>query len=182
MGILDDLKATANVVGKMATDAIDISKLKITSAELESEISDNYEELGKIVYESKKSGKCSKDAVVNKVAQLDLLNKQLSIIKNQIAVLKNKIKCSKCGYDNDNKAIYCMKCGAKLEIANEESCCDEDNNSEVLNNDEKIISEDEKVNVKSCDCENTTKVEPCNAECDCGCNDNEDKDEENINR
>ena len=182
MGILDELKATANVVGKIATDAIDISKLKMTLAELENEISDNYEELGKIVYDSKKSEKCSEDLVLNKVAQLDLLNKQISIIKNQIAILKNKIKCSKCGYDNDNKAIYCMKCGAKLEVPSEKNCCDKENSNEALNNDEKIISEDEKVSVNSCDCNVTNDSESCNSECDCGCNNSKDKAEENINR
>lgn len=176
MGIFDELKATANAVGKIASGAVDISKLKITAAELSSEISDKYEDLGKTIYEAKRIENCDNSVLVNKIAQLDGLIRQLNDVEDQIAVLKNKLKCEECGYNNDNKALYCMKCGAKLPSQENRCCCSQ---SEYASGNVSCSNEacnctaekNENTTIETCDCQTTGDKSNCDDSCTCGCQD-----------
>ena len=60
MGVLEDVvinaKSAAETVGKEAGRLVDISRLRFSAAELQKEISRKYESLGRMVYDSHKSG------------------------------------------------------------------------------------------------------------------------------
>ncbi len=61
MSVLDDMivnaKSAADAVGKTASKLVDISKLRISAADLNAEINKKYEALGRAVYEARKSGR-----------------------------------------------------------------------------------------------------------------------------
>ena len=119
MGLFEDVvvnaKSMANAFGKKANEVIDISKLKISATDINNKINDKYQELGKTIYETKKAGKSACDVVKEKIAEIDNLKIQLETIKEQISLLKNKLKCKECGFENEMDAVFCIKCGAKLE-------------------------------------------------------------------
>ena len=60
MGILEDVvinaKSAANAVGKSATKLYDLSKLKVSAADLNGDINKHFEALGRIVYDGKQNG------------------------------------------------------------------------------------------------------------------------------
>ncbi len=124
MGIFEDVllnaRSAVDNVGKKAGKVIDISKLRIASADIKSEINRKYQILGRVVYEEAVS---SKDYSVNKndlISKIGELKKELESVQELIAQNSNKVKCIACGTYNSQKAVFCSKCGEKLDFSEEE--------------------------------------------------------------
>lgn len=118
MGMLDDFivnaKSAASAVGKQASKFADVSKLRINAADLKNDISKHFEALGRVVYDAKKTGGDSAQAVSDAVASIDSLQEQLDAVNSQIASANAKTICSHCGQENSKDAVFCSKCGYKL--------------------------------------------------------------------
>jgi hypothetical protein len=118
MGLFEDVvvnaRSAANVVGKKAGQFVDISKLRISAADLNNEISKRFETLGRTVYEAKKTDNDSSDLVSECITAIDDLYEQLDALNEQLAAMREKLVCKGCGEENPQSAIYCSKCGRKL--------------------------------------------------------------------
>ncbi|WP_457942411.1 zinc-ribbon domain-containing protein [Caproiciproducens sp. LBM24188] len=118
MGIFEDVvvnaKTAVNVVGKKAGQFVDISKLRISAADLNNEISKRFETLGRTIYEAKKTDNDSSELVNECITAIDDLYEQLDAVNEQIAAMREKQVCKGCGEENPQDAIYCNKCGRKL--------------------------------------------------------------------
>ncbi|WP_101696457.1 hypothetical protein [Clostridium minihomine] len=88
MGLFEDVvinaKTAANAVGKKAGQLVDVSKLKISAAELNIEINKKYEALGKAVYDAKKADSDPADLVAEAMVAIDELQEQLDALNEQI--------------------------------------------------------------------------------------------------
>lgn len=107
-------KNAAKTVGKKASEFVDVSKLRITSTELNNEISKRYEALGRVVYDSKKEGTDVEGLVLECVKSIDALYARLDDNNEQIAKMTNKKNCKNCGSINTNDAVFCSKCGTRM--------------------------------------------------------------------
>lgn len=119
MGIFDNVYASvktyADVAGKKVNKVIDVSKLRLTISQINSEISKRYGELGEYVYDSKKSGDLSEEEIALKIAEIDDLYAQISTIAKQIAEIENKAVCPECGRQIPIDSAFCSFCGSKIE-------------------------------------------------------------------
>jgi RNA polymerase subunit RPABC4/transcription elongation factor Spt4 len=119
MSILDDVlanvKSYADVAGKKVNKVVDVSKLRITISQLNSEIAKRYRELGEYVYDSKKNGDLSEEEVTLKIAEIDDLYAQISVIAKQVADIENKAICPECGRQIPVDSAFCSFCGSKIE-------------------------------------------------------------------
>lgn len=119
MSMLDDMivnaKSAADAVGKTASKLVDISKLRISVADLNAEINKKYEELGRAVYEAKKADADFEQIIAENVTSIDDLKEQLAAVNAQLASARQKTVCSYCGHENDPDAVFCGKCGHKLD-------------------------------------------------------------------
>lgn len=118
MGLFEDVvvnaKSAVDVVGKKASKIVDVSKLRISAADLNNEISKRFETIGRTVYEAKKTGNDSSDLITESVAAIDDLYEQLDAVNSQLASAREKLICKNCGQVNEQGAVYCSKCGQKL--------------------------------------------------------------------
>lgn len=118
MGLFEDVvvnaRSAANVVGKKAGQLVDISKLRLSAADVEREISGRLEALGRLVYDAKKTGVDSHALIEEGISCIDELYEQLDVINDELAQARNKIICPKCGGTNPQEFSYCGRCGAKL--------------------------------------------------------------------
>lgn len=118
MGILEDVvinaKSAANAVGKGATKLYDLSKLRISAADLNGDINKHFEALGRIVYDGKQTGEDNSALIADSVKIIGELYESLAAINHQIDELKNLVKCPKCGFENAVGSSYCNCCGAKI--------------------------------------------------------------------
>lgn len=118
MGMFEDIfvkaKGAVDAIGEKAGQYVDVSKLNIRLAELKNDLKNEYENLGKIVYNCNKSGEDSKSQINISVAQIDNMILRIEELKNQVATLKNKVLCKSCEHLNEKDSVYCAKCGEKL--------------------------------------------------------------------
>lgn len=118
MGLFEDVvvnaKSAANIVGKKAGQIVDVSKLRISAADLNNEISKRFETLGRTVYEAKKTENDSSELVGECITAIDDLYEQLDAVNEQLASMRMKLVCKSCGEENPQSAVYCSKCGRKL--------------------------------------------------------------------
>ena len=118
MGMFEDVvvnaRSAAEVVGKKAGQLVDISKLRLSVADVNREISRRLEALGRTVYEAKKAGYDPSDMVAESVVCIDELYEQLDAINDELAAARNKSICPVCGSVNPQEFAFCGRCGAKL--------------------------------------------------------------------
>ena len=118
MGLFEDVvinvKSALNVVGKKAGKIVDVSKLKISAVEIQNKISKLYEELGRCAYKSFKDDK-EPSCIEEYAKKIDVLKQEFISIDEKIAEMKKKVRCTICGFINLEDAVYCCKCGAKIE-------------------------------------------------------------------
>lgn len=118
MGLFEDVvvnaKSAAEVVGKKAGQLVDISKLRLSAADVNREISRRLEALGRIVYDSQKSGYDPTEMVKESISCIDELYEQLDVISSELDAARNKVTCPQCGSVNPQESFYCSRCGAKL--------------------------------------------------------------------
>lgn len=119
MSIFEDVllnaRSAVDAVGKKAGQVIDISKLKLAAMDLKTEIAQKFQILGNVVYEEKITGKDytrNKNELIEKITELKA---QLDSISDIIANNSQKIKCPVCGTFNAKNAVFCNKCGEKIE-------------------------------------------------------------------
>ena len=143
MGVFEEVvinaKTAAENVGKEAGRLVDISRLRFNAADLQKEISKKYETLGRMVYDSRKSGDTSGMSFDDHINSIDALYKKLDEINEKINNLSRKLACPSCGFKNDENAVYCSKCGAKLgtqqqpaKEPSEDNCQTSDQNSDSI--------------------------------------------------
>ncbi len=118
MGFIDDVvvnaKSAAEIVGKTAGKIVDVSKLKINLAEVNSEIKEGYENLGKYVYEHLRTQLSDDAEATAKMVGIDNLNEQAESIKKELMDKQNKVSCPQCGKLSPIGVSFCSDCGAKL--------------------------------------------------------------------
>ena len=89
MGILEDVvinaKSAANAVGKSATKLYDLSKLKVSAADLNGDINKHFEALGRIVYDGKQNGEDNSALIEDSVKIIKDLYESLAAINQQNA-------------------------------------------------------------------------------------------------
>ncbi len=134
MGVLEDIfvkaKAAAGALGEKAGQYVDVSKLNIKLAEFKSDLKSEFENLGKIVYQSEKNEVENRAGINAGIAQIDNITLQIEELKKQIASIKNKVLCNACGSQNEVDSVYCAKCGEKLSENSKSSEVEEDDFSD----------------------------------------------------
>lgn len=118
MGILDDVvinaKSVAEAVGRKAGQLVDVSKLHVSAAEVNAEITKRYQTLGQYVYENSRDSLGADPEAMGQMAGLDELQSQLSAINKELGDKQNKAVCPACGKHCGINDAFCSTCGAKL--------------------------------------------------------------------
>jgi len=110
-------KVTADKTGKLAKEA----KLRMKIADLKSQISDIYKEIGKKVYENhvREEKVDLEKELEEECTKIDVMSAEIESNLKQCLELKDKRKCEKCFAEIDKDVKFCPECGAKQEEAEE---------------------------------------------------------------
>jgi len=118
MGIFDDVvinaKSAAEAVSRKAGQLVDVSKLRISAAEINAEIAKRYEVLGQYVYECCRDTLSADPEAVGQMAEIDELKAQQAAIAKELGDKQNKVFCPTCGKQSPISATFCSACGTKL--------------------------------------------------------------------
>lgn len=112
--VLSRAKSVAQSAGKKTEEMVGIAKVKMQIGDLRREITSLYEGLGRLVYDSRHSEESVDELVDACVEQLDEQLAELARLEERVMESKNVIRCDSCGSFNAQDAVFCSKCGVKL--------------------------------------------------------------------
>lgn len=129
-------KVTADKTGKLAKEA----KLRMKIADLKSQVSDIYKEIGKKVYENhvREEKVDLEKELEEECTKIDVMSAEIESNLKQCLELKDKRKCEKCFAEIDKDVKFCPECGAKQEEVEEA----EAKEVEIVENKEETKSEE----------------------------------------
>lgn len=135
-------KVTADKTGKLAKEA----KLKMKINELKNEITEVYEEIGKMIYENhvREEKQDVAKELEEKCTKIDCLSDEIESILKQCLELKDKKQCPNCYVQIDKEVKFCPECGTKQEGNVEEPAKE----VEVVTENEDAKCEEEKSNLE----------------------------------
>lgn len=142
----DTYKFTADKTSKLAK----IAKLKMNLNEKKSIIEEEYENIGKKVYEKhiREENISIKEDLNEECKKIDILSSEIQEIRNEILKLNEKKQCKNCFTEIEDEFSYCPICGKKQENTKtrDEKIIEilEDSTVKKENNQEKNIILDEK--------------------------------------
>lgn len=123
MSLMDDLivnaAAAVEAMSKVATNAVDRSKVVVSSTELKNKISSQFETLGRYIYDTHESGNTDPVIVDQYVNDITELINELKSLQDVLKNTSKKIVCPKCSCANSNDSLFCKKCGASLDFSND---------------------------------------------------------------
>lgn len=130
-------KVTADKTGKIAKEA----KIRMKIGESKNNVTDLYEEIGKLVYENyvKEEKTDISNELKEKCEKIKSLNDEIGSMLQECLELKDKKQCSNCSKEIDKETKFCPYCGAKqedvveTETSNNEESKDESAQSEGSN-------------------------------------------------
>ena len=116
-------KKAANAAGKKTEELVELSKLKLSAMQVNTDIKALYEKLGGAVYSMQKAHYENPELVDSLVEDIDEKRVELKEIHNKIAVLQKAKECECCHTKNPKEACYCQKCGSKLPPKEKDEDC-----------------------------------------------------------
>lgn len=118
MGMFEDVfekaKNVADMAGKKTGELVEISKLRINAADVQTKIDKEFQELGTLVYTASKEHSDCTESVHERAVAIDALFAELAELNEKISELRRMKKCPECQYANPEDANFCLNCGAKL--------------------------------------------------------------------
>jgi len=118
MGILEETivkaKDFAETVGEKGGEMFNIQKMKIEAAKINSQLSKEYEALGRFVYENIVNDTEPTEGTSDFVDEIAAKKSALSEVNAKIAYQKGMIVCAECHAANLADAVYCAKCGKHI--------------------------------------------------------------------
>lgn len=123
--LLNKAKHGAKTVGNKTGDFVEVTKLKMTLADIEKEIAENFEGLGRLVYDAKKTDVDVCDKLDACIENIDKLEEAAEAVREQIYAHKNLNRCLACGEIMEKDAAFCSKCGAPLTVEEDDAPAEE---------------------------------------------------------
>lgn len=118
MGFFEDsyisAKSLFDTAVKKAGDSIEIQKIRIEIAKLQSAITSDYSKLGELYYAELKGAQKDEEAVNTVVSEIELKKQKLEEQNVKLAEARNSIVCEKCGRANSYDARFCSGCGSEI--------------------------------------------------------------------
>lgn len=107
------VRQAASLASKKTGNAVELSRLKLQSVQVNSMIQSTYERMGTLIYEQEKTGTDNYELIAVCIKEVDSLLVELNEINNRAHELKNGVRCA-CGELNPSDSTYCKSCGANL--------------------------------------------------------------------
>ena len=109
------IKESAECASKKVCDVTNKAKIKFALANLQSDVDELYEKLGKLHYEAVAYGAdtgAKESAIINRI---DSIKADMEILKAEVGTFPKKSKpCPRCGKDIPNSSSFCPFCGKEM--------------------------------------------------------------------
>ena len=118
MGFFEDsvimAKEFIDATGKKGGELVEAQKIKLAIAKFHSQLSEDYQTLGRLAYDAAKNGTDIDEAHAAIVLSIDEKLEKVARLQEKLAGVKGMKVCAECGHSNPSSADYCCRCGKKL--------------------------------------------------------------------
>ena len=106
---------TASTAGKKASDFANKTKVRFALANMQSDLDELYEKLGKLYYDAISTGAVNGTKESAVITKIDSIKADMEVLKAEIGLFPRRGKiCTACGKTIPNNAEFCPYCGEKL--------------------------------------------------------------------
>ena len=112
--VLLKVRNAADTVGKKTTELTDTVKLKTKSAQLQKEMAATFEGMGRLLYDSRQSGRDVSDLLENSAKQIDELQAEWQQVEEELCAYKGAVHCPACRAIVEDSVAFCPHCGHKM--------------------------------------------------------------------
>ena len=106
----DVLDIAVNKTGEF----VNVSKLKISVANLNNKLEKAYAELGKEQFKALKDANVENPKTVAAIFEIKGIISEIKELLDEIDKVEGKITCPKCGFKAPAKSAFCNKCGERF--------------------------------------------------------------------
>lgn len=118
MGFFEDsvilAKEFIDATGKRGGELVEAQKIKMTIAKFRSQLSEDYQTLGRLAYDAAKNGTDVDEVHAAIVLAIDEKLEKVARLQEKLAGVKGMKVCTECGFQNPPAADYCCRCGNQL--------------------------------------------------------------------
>ena len=118
MGFLEDSVILArefiDATGKKSGELVEAQKLKLAIAKFRSQLSEDYQTLGRLANDAAKNGTDIDEVHAAIILAIDEKLEKVARLQEKLAGVKGLRICDQCGCSNPSAAEYCCRCGKKL--------------------------------------------------------------------
>lgn len=107
------LTKTAKDAAKVSGELAQQTKLRIKMVQLKDEINTRYTLIGELYFGVAEYDMDNGEKINTLVEEIKALKEQLEELGEELGN-KKTVKCLTCGSENEAEALFCSKCGAKL--------------------------------------------------------------------
>ncbi len=112
--IKDTLFSTLDAAQKKGEELAHLSSLRIEAIKLSKKISNEYKNLGMLVYECRMSNIDDGQTIECCVKTIADLRRELTLLNREIDTLSGTVRCDFCSHKNKKENDVCEKCGEEL--------------------------------------------------------------------
>lgn len=113
--IKEGFTKTAQTAVKKSNEIVEVTKLRISIADGEADLSKIMRRIGEIVYTAYKNEEAPEVSLEELCAEADEKMEMLDGLREKLAAAKKMKRCQACKADMDAEAEFCSKCGAHFE-------------------------------------------------------------------
>lgn len=111
--IVETVSKAVECAGKKGGELLNRGKIRFALANLQSDLDELYEKLGKIRYEEIVMGKVDAEEEENILSEIDSVKTDMEILKAELVTSQIPV-CPACGKSVKKNASFCSNCGEKL--------------------------------------------------------------------
>ena len=107
-------KEWIDAAGKKGGELAETQKIKMTIAKFRSQLTQDYQTLGRLAYDAAKNGTDTDEVYAAIVLSIDEKLEKVERLQAKLADVKGMKMCGECGHQNPPASDYCCRCGKKL--------------------------------------------------------------------
>ncbi len=107
-------KDTADAVGQKTTELAEVVRLKTKLAGVRRELAATFEGMGRLVYDSQKSGEDVSELLTSATQRVKKLESQQKKLEDALCRYNKAVRCPHCEEIVPETSAYCNRCGQKL--------------------------------------------------------------------
>ena len=108
------LSGTFSTVVKKSGEVVEQSKYSLAISGANSDIKEEYEQIGRLIYKGYKDGSVSSEEVEVRCGKIDERLAQIEEYRKKINEIKSAKTCPSCCAQVSEDSLFCAKCGEKL--------------------------------------------------------------------